>query len=88
MKKNFTESVVYKTNPLYTKKNASYIVRKQYLDHEKDVFSDDIGVWVKSKTKTKSNKTSGNGKMNLKKYQETNSNFMKNELKQLVIYIT
>ena len=53
MKKNFTESVGCKTNPLYTKKNASYIVRKQYLDHEKDVFSDDIGVWVKVKNKNK-----------------------------------
>ena len=52
MKKNFTESVVCMTNPLYTKKNNTYIVVKQYLDHEKDVFSDDIGVWVKSKTKS------------------------------------
>ena len=52
MKKNFTEPVVCKTNPLYTKKNKTYIVGKQYLDHEKDVFSDNIGVWGKSKTKS------------------------------------
>ena len=39
-------------NPLYTKKNITYIVGKQYLGHEKDVFSDDIVVWVKSKTKS------------------------------------
>ena len=44
MKKNFTESVVCRTNPLYTKKNATYIVWKQCLNHEKAVFSDDIGV--------------------------------------------
>ena len=50
MKKKFTESVVCKTNPLYNKKNITNIVGKQYLDPEKDVFSDDIGVWVKSKT--------------------------------------
>ena len=35
-------------NPLSIKKNITYIVGKQYLD----VFSDDIGVWVKSKTKS------------------------------------
>ena len=52
MKKNFTESVVCKTNPLYTKKNITYIVGKQYRDLEKDFFSDDIGVWVKSNTKS------------------------------------
>ena len=50
MKRNFTESAVCRTNPLYTKKNATYIVGKQYLNHEKDVFSDDICLWVKSKT--------------------------------------
>ena len=53
MRPDFTESVVSKTNPLYTKKNITYIVGKQYLAHEKDVFSDDIVVWVK-KSKTKS----------------------------------
>ena len=52
MKKNFMESLVCKRNPLYSKKNATYIVGKQYLDHEKYVFSDDIGVWVKLKTKS------------------------------------
>ena len=52
MRPDFAESVVSKTNPLYTKKNITYIVGKQYLDHEKDVFSDDIVVWVKSKTKS------------------------------------
>ena len=52
MKQNFTESVVCETNPLYTKKNITYIVGKQYLDHEKDVFLDHIGVWVKSDTKS------------------------------------
>ena len=52
MKKNFTESEVCKKNPLYTKKNITYIVGKQYLDHEKDIFSNDIGVWVKSNTKS------------------------------------
>ena len=51
IKKNFTESVVCETNPLYTKKNITYIVVKQYLDHEKNVFSDDIGAWVKSNHK-------------------------------------
>ena len=65
VKKLFTESVDCKTNPLCTKKNTTYIVGKQYLDHEKDVFSDHIGVWVKSKTK----------------FNLTNLNFMKNELK-------
>ena len=49
VKKDFPESVSCKTNPLHTKKSTTYIVGKQYLDHEKDVFSDDIGVWVKSK---------------------------------------
>ena len=49
---NFTESVVCKTNPLYIKKNITYIVGKQYRDLEKDFFSDDIGVWVKSNTKS------------------------------------
>ena len=52
MKKNITESVVCKTNPLYTKKNITYIVGKQYPDYEKDAFSDDVAVWVKSKTKS------------------------------------
>ena len=52
MKKNFTESVVCKTNPIYTKKSITYIVGKQCPDHEKDVFSDDIGAWVKSNTKS------------------------------------
>ena len=52
MKKNFIESVVCKTIPLYTEKNITCIVGKQYLDHEKDVSSEDIGVWVKSKTKS------------------------------------
>ena len=46
MKKNFTESEVCRTNPLYITKNATYTVGKQYLNHEKDVFSDDVGVWV------------------------------------------
>ena len=50
MKNFFTESVVCKTNPLYNKKNITYIAGEQYLDPEKDVFSDNIGVWVKSKT--------------------------------------
>ena len=66
MKKNFMESVVCKTNPLYIKKNITYIVGKQYLDHEKDAFSDDIAVWVKSKT---NHLTSESGKVNLKKFQ-------------------
>ena len=52
MRPDFAESVVYKTNPLYTKKNITDIVGKQYLDHEKDVFSDDTVVWVKPKTKS------------------------------------
>ena len=39
-----------KTNPVYTKKNITYIVGKQYLDHQNNVFSEDIDVWVKSKT--------------------------------------
>ena len=52
MRPDFAESVVSKTNPLYTKKHITYIVGKQYLDHEKDVFSDDIVIWVKSKTKS------------------------------------
>ena len=52
MRPDFAESVVSKTNPLYTKKNITYIVGKQYLDHEKDVFSDDIVLRVKSKTKS------------------------------------
>ena len=52
MRPDFAESVVSKTNPLYTKKNITYIVGKQYLDHEKDDFSDDIVVWVKSRTKS------------------------------------
>ena len=64
---NFTESVVCKTNPLSTKKNATYIVGKQYLDHQKDVFSDDIGVWVKSKTKSFS---FGKWKVNLRKISD------------------
>ena len=33
-------------------KNITYIVGKQYLDHEKDIFTDDIDVWVKAKTKS------------------------------------
>ena len=44
MKKNFTESVVCRTNSFYTKKTATYIVGKQYLNPEKGVFSDDVGV--------------------------------------------
>ena len=46
MKKSFTESEVCRMNPLYITKNATYIVGKQYLNHEKDAFSDDVGVWV------------------------------------------
>ena len=37
-------------NPLYTKKISTDIARKQYIDHEKDTFSGNIGVWIKSKT--------------------------------------
>ena len=72
LKKNFTESVVCRTNPLYTKKSATYIVGKKYLNHEKDVFSDDIAVSVKSKTKSFNFGKSG---VNLKKYQIANLNF-------------
>ena len=52
MKKNFMESLVCKRNTLYSKKNATYIVVKQYLDHEKYVLSDDIGVWIKLRRKS------------------------------------
>ena len=52
MKKNFMESVVCQMNPLHAEKNITSTVGKQYLDLEKDVFSGDIGVLVKSKTKS------------------------------------
>ena len=78
MKNNFTEPVVRKTKPLYTKKSPTYVVGKQYLDHGKDVFSHDIYVRVKSKIKSFNFRKWEN---NFKKYQITILNFMKNELK-------
>ena len=79
LKKNFTESVVCRTNPLYTKKSATYIVGKKYLNHEKDVFSDDIAVSVKSKTKSFNFGKSGS---EFEKISDSEFEFlMKNELK-------
>ena len=52
MKVKFPQRGVRKTNPVKTSKNATFIVDKSFLESERDVFADDQGHWIKSKTKT------------------------------------
>ena len=51
MKAKFPRRSVCKTNPVKTSKNAIFIVDKYFLESEGDVFADDLGHWIKSKTK-------------------------------------
>ena len=51
-KQIFNSNQICSKNPLRPCINAIFIIDKNAIGHERDVFSDDLGHWVKSKTKT------------------------------------
>ena len=48
----FDDNVICIKNPVRPPKNCILIVRKSSLEDKRDIFSDDMGHWEKSKTKT------------------------------------
>ena len=48
----FDDNVICTKNPVRPQKNCIFIVRKSSLEDKRDIFSDDMGHWEKSKTKT------------------------------------
>ena len=48
----FSDSATCTKNPIRPQKNCIFIVRKSSLEDGREIFSDDMGHWEKSKTKT------------------------------------
>ena len=49
---NFDKKQVCSRTPIRPLRNLSFIVQKSKLSHLDDIFSDDLGYWVKSKVKS------------------------------------